>query len=120
VSGVLISVCTSSTEIFEVILVIFCDEELIHFLVIYSCFTPLARASKSFFRMTFIENVFVHETVTAEMVLIPLVHFLVREIINWFHTDAQELMVIVVSLVVQDFTPDRLIGSSKVSVVRFE
>lgn len=93
---------------------------MIHFLVIYSCFTSSAIPSKSSFRTIFIENVLVHEAVTAEIVLRPLDHFLVNEITNLPARELHELIAIVVSLVLQEVTPGHLIGSSNVSVVRSE
>ena len=70
--------------------------------------------------MTFMENNLVPEARIAVMVLSPLVHFLVNEMTNWSSLTTQEFMVIVVSVVVHDFTPVRLIGSVNVSVVLSE
>ncbi|MEI6672510.1 MAG: hypothetical protein WCL02_04055 [bacterium] len=50
----------------------------------------------------------------------PLVHFLVREIRNWLLLEEQELIIIVGSVVVQDFTHAHLIGRVNISVVLSE
>lgn len=116
VIGVSTSVAISSTVTLEVILVMFWEDAESHFLAIYSCFMEFAIASKSSFRITFIENIFVHESVIAVMVLSPLVHLFVREMSNCVSEDLQELIVMLLSFVVHDVTPGHLIGRTNVSV----
>jgi hypothetical protein len=62
--------------------VIFCEEVERDFLVIYCCFTLFASELKSSAQTIFRENILVPASVEAEIVLRPLVHFLVSEIIN--------------------------------------
>jgi hypothetical protein len=59
-----------------------CVEGESNFLVIYSCLSLLLMLAKSSCQIRFIENVFVPDAVTAEIVLIPLAHFLVNEILS--------------------------------------
>ncbi|MEI7919514.1 MAG: hypothetical protein WCH65_04900 [bacterium] len=62
----------------------------------------------------------VPEEVTAEIVLIPLVHFLVSVIDNSLFFEEQDTTPILLSLLLQDFTHTQVIGSVKVSVVLIE
>ncbi|MEI7558208.1 MAG: hypothetical protein WCJ45_05315 [bacterium] len=61
---------------------ILCEAGEIDFLFEYDVLVWLAIVAKSSCRIRFIENVLVHELVITLIVLIPLDHFLVREMTN--------------------------------------